>query len=68
MKFTSLTQRFMVWFAAVSLLPIMLAGYGLLRVFETELQKTAIQQVSPSQIKKSSRSMVTCVNGFSIPE
>jgi two-component system, sensor histidine kinase and response regulator len=52
MKFTSLTQRFMAWFAAVSLLPIMLAGYGLLRAFETELQKTAIQQVSAIADKK----------------
>ncbi|MDW7565140.1 MAG: PAS domain S-box protein [Nitrosomonadaceae bacterium] len=52
MKFTSLTQRFMVWFSAVSLLPIMLAGYSLLRVFETELQKTAIQQVSAIADKK----------------
>ncbi|MEK7768180.1 MAG: cache domain-containing protein, partial [Pseudomonadota bacterium] len=46
MKFTSLTHRFMVWFAAVSLLPILMTGYSLLRTFETEMQKTAIQQVS----------------------
>ena len=46
MKFTSLTHRFMAWFAAVSLLPILLTGYSLLRTFETEMQKTAIQQVS----------------------
>ncbi|SCY72834.1 PAS domain S-box-containing protein [Nitrosospira sp. Nl5] len=46
MKFTSLTQRFAVWFMAVSLLPILIIGYSLLRTFETEMQKTAIQQVS----------------------
>ena len=46
MKFTSLTHRFMAWFAAVSLLPILMTGYSLLRTFETEMQKTAIQQVS----------------------
>ncbi len=46
MRFTSLTQRFAVWFAAVSLLPILMIGYSLLRAFETEMQKTAIQQVS----------------------
>ena len=46
MKFASLTHRFMIWFAAVSLLPILMTGYSLLRTFETEMQKTAIQQVS----------------------
>ncbi|MGH8685462.1 MAG: histidine kinase, partial [Nitrosospira sp.] len=46
MKFTSLTQRFAVWFMAVSLLPILIIGYSLLRTFETEMEKTAIQQVS----------------------
>ncbi len=46
MKFTSLTQRFAVWFMAVSLLPILIIGYSLLHTFETEMQKTAIQQVS----------------------
>ncbi|WP_239288760.1 PAS domain S-box protein, partial [Candidatus Nitrotoga sp. 1052] len=46
MRFTSLTQRFAVWFAAVSLLPILMIGYSLLRAFEAEMQKTAIQQVS----------------------
>ncbi|SCX60365.1 PAS domain S-box protein [Nitrosospira sp. Nsp1] len=44
--FTSLTQRFAVWFVAVSLLPILVIGYSLLRTFETETQKTAVQQVS----------------------
>jgi two-component system sensor histidine kinase/response regulator len=52
MKFTSLTHRFMAWFAAVSLLPILLTGYSLLRTFETEMQKTAIQQVSAIADKK----------------
>ncbi|MEO6563949.1 MAG: PAS domain S-box protein, partial [Nitrosospira sp.] len=46
MKFTSLTQRFAVWFVGVSLLPIMIIGYSLLHTFEIEMQKTAIQQVS----------------------
>ncbi|MBA2659159.1 MAG: PAS domain S-box protein [Nitrosospira sp.] len=46
MRFTSLTQRFAVWFVAVSLLPILIIGYSLLHTFETEMQKTAIQQVS----------------------
>lgn len=46
MKFTSLTQRFAVWFMAVSLLPILIIGYSLWRTFETEMEKTAIQQVS----------------------
>ena len=45
-RFTSLTQRFAVWFLAVSVLPIMIIGYSLLRTFETETQKTAIRQVS----------------------
>ena len=31
---------------AVSLLPILIIGYSLLRTFETEMEKTAIQQVS----------------------
>ena len=46
MKVTSLTQRFAVWFAGVSLLPILIIGYSLLHTFEIEMQKTAIQQVS----------------------
>jgi len=45
-RFTSLTQRFAVWFVAVSLLPILIIGYALLRTFETEAEKSAIQQVS----------------------
>ncbi|MCC2681997.1 MAG: multi-sensor hybrid histidine kinase [Nitrosospira multiformis] len=45
-RFTSLTQRFAVWFVVVSLLPILIIGYALLRTFETEAEKTAIQQVS----------------------
>ena len=39
MRFTSLTQRFAVWFVAVSLLPILIIGYSLLRTFETEMEK-----------------------------
>ncbi|SDZ88323.1 PAS domain S-box protein [Nitrosospira multiformis] len=45
-RFTSLTQRFAVWFVAVSLLPILIIGYALLGTFETEAEKSAIQQVS----------------------
>jgi hypothetical protein len=45
-KFTSLTQRFAVWFVGVSLLPILIIGYSLLHTFEIEMQRTAIQQVS----------------------
>ncbi|MBA4141765.1 MAG: PAS domain S-box protein [Nitrosospira sp.] len=45
-RFTSLTQRFAVWFAAVSLVPILIISYSLLHTFETEMEKTAIQQVS----------------------
>ena len=52
MKFTSLTQRFAVWFAVVSLLPILLIGNTLLHTFETEIQKTTIQQVSALADKK----------------
>ncbi|WP_090828835.1 PAS domain S-box protein [Nitrosovibrio tenuis] len=46
MRFTSLTQRFTVWFVAVSLLPIVVIGYSLLHTFEIEMEKTAIRQVS----------------------
>ncbi len=46
MRFTSLTQRFTVWFVAVSLLPILIIGYSLLHTFEIEMEKTAIRQVS----------------------
>ena len=42
MSFTSITQRFVVWFLLVSLLPILLIGYSLLHTFETELQQTVI--------------------------
>jgi len=52
MIFTSLTQRFAVWFALVALLPIALAGYGLLYIFEGEISKSAIQQVSSIADKK----------------
>ncbi|MCX7184950.1 MAG: PAS domain S-box protein [Nitrosospira sp.] len=55
MKFSSLTQRFAVWFVAVSLLPILMIGYSLLRTFETEMQKTAIQQVSAIADMKADR-------------
>lgn len=52
MKFTSLTQRFAIWFTVVSLLPILLIGNTLLHTFEAEIKKTAIQQVSSIADKK----------------
>jgi len=52
MIFTSLTQRFAIWFALVALLPIALVGYGLLHIFEGEIRKSAIQQVSSIADKK----------------
>lgn len=52
MKITSLTQRFALWFALVALLPIALVGYGLLHIFEGEIRKSAIQQVSSIADKK----------------
>ncbi|WP_300288614.1 hypothetical protein [Nitrosomonas sp.] len=48
----SLTQRFAIWFALVALLPIALVGYGLLHIFEGEIRKLAIQQVSSIADKK----------------
>ncbi|HNJ92865.1 MAG TPA: cache domain-containing protein, partial [Nitrosomonas sp.] len=50
--FTSLTQRFAVWFAVVALLPILLIGYSLLQTFEAEIKKAVIQQVSSIADKK----------------
>lgn len=50
--FTSLTQRFAVWFALVALLPILLIGYSLLQTFEAEIKKAVIQQVSSIADKK----------------
>ncbi len=50
--FTSLTQRFAIWFALVALLPILLIGYSLLQTFETEIRKAVIQQVSAIADKK----------------
>ncbi|MCC6917488.1 ATP-binding protein [Nitrosomonas sp.] len=52
MILTSLTQRFAIWFALVALLPIALVGYGLLHIFEGEIHKSAIQQVSSIADKK----------------
>lgn len=52
MIFTSLTQRFAVWFVLVALLPIALIGYGLLHIFEGEIQKSAIQQIAAIADKK----------------
>lgn len=49
---TSLTQRFAIWFAVVALLPIALAGYGLMSIFEKEIQDSAIRKVSSLADKK----------------
>lgn len=51
-RFTSLTQRFAIWFALVALLPILLIGYSLLQTFENEIHKAVIQQVSSIADKK----------------
>jgi len=51
-KFTSLTQRFAVWFTLVSLLPILFIGNSLLHTFETEIKEAAIQKVSAIADKK----------------
>ncbi|MXS78612.1 response regulator [Nitrosomonas sp. JL21] len=52
MKFTSLTQRFAVWFTLVSLLPIVMIGNTLLHSFEKEIKKSAIRNVSAIADKK----------------
>ncbi len=52
MKFTSLTQRFAVWFTLVSLLPILVIGNSLLHTFEKEIKKSAIRNVSAIADKK----------------
>jgi two-component system, sensor histidine kinase and response regulator len=49
---TSLTQRFAIWFAFVALLPIALVGYGLMNIFEREIQRSAIEKVSSLADKK----------------
>jgi PAS domain S-box-containing protein len=51
-KFTSLTQRFAVWFTLVSLLPILVIGNSLLHTFEKEIKKSAIRNVSAIADKK----------------
>jgi len=51
-KFTSLTQRFAVWFTLVSLLPILFIGNSLLHTFEKEIKKSAIRNVSAIADKK----------------
>ncbi len=52
LKFTSLTQRFAVWFTLVSLLPIIMIGNSFLHAFENEIKKTAIQNLSAIADKK----------------
>ena len=51
-KFTSLTQRFAVWFTLVSFLPILVIGNTLLHTFENEIKKSAIRNVSAIADKK----------------
>ncbi len=52
MRFTSLTQRFAVWFTLVSLLPILVIGNSLLHTFEKEIKNSAIRNVSAIADKK----------------
>jgi PAS domain S-box-containing protein len=52
MKFTSLTQRFAVWFTLVSLLPILIIGNSLQHTFEKEIKISAIRNVSAIADKK----------------
>ena len=52
MRFTSLTQRFAVWFTLVSLLPILFIGNSLLHTFEKEIKNSAIRNVSAIADKK----------------
>jgi two-component system, sensor histidine kinase and response regulator len=52
LKFTSLTQRFAVWFTLVSLLPIIMIGNSFLHAFENEIKKSAIQSLSAIADKK----------------
>lgn len=52
MRFTSLTQRFAVWFTLVSLLPIFVIGNSFLHTFENEIQKTVIENLSAIADKK----------------
>ena len=54
MRFTSITQRFVVWFLVISLLPILLIGYSLLHTFEKELQQTVSRQISAIALGRSS--------------
>jgi len=53
MKFTSITQRFVMWFMLISLLPVMLIAYTLLHTFEAELQQTVSRHLSAIADKKS---------------
>lgn len=52
MRFKSITQRFMFWFVMITLLPILLIGYGLLHTFEQELRHTVAGQISVIADKK----------------
>ncbi len=52
MSFTSITQRFVVWFLAVSLLPILLIGYSLMHTFEKEMQQTVSRHIAAIADKK----------------
>jgi PAS domain S-box-containing protein len=53
MKFTSITQRLLVWFLLIALLPVLLIAYILLRNVEQELHQTAVQHISAIADKKS---------------
>ncbi|BAN34070.1 hypothetical protein SCD_n00221 [Sulfuricella denitrificans skB26] len=52
MNYTSITQRFVVWFLAISLLPILLIGYSLFQTFEKEMQQTTSRQIAAIADKK----------------
>ena len=52
LRFTSLTQRFAVWFTLVSLLPILVIGNSFLHTFASEIQKTVIENLSAIKNKK----------------
>ena len=52
MSFSSITQRFVLWFLLISLLPILLISYSLLHTFETELKQSVSRQISVIADKK----------------
>ena len=52
MKFSSVSQRLAFWFVMVTLLPMLLIGYGMQAVFERELKQTLVRQISSIADKK----------------